>query len=203
MAISAGQHRGTLFSSDERARTMEDLQFTLGEGPCLDCYHARQPVLVPEVAGQRAWPAFTEAASAAGLAAIFAFPLVAFDAPVGAFNFYRDEPGGLEDDHVQVGTILADVATRLVLDLMAKQPPDWLPPALEKIMHERREVHEATGMVAVQLQVGVDQALAYLRAYAWSHSRPLGEVSIDVVERRLRFDRSRPPSRSPRTPGEG
>lgn len=202
MAISGGQHRGTLFSSDERARTMEDLQFSLGEGPCLDCYHERHPVLVPEVAGQRQWPAFAESASAAGLAAIFAFPLVAYDAPVGAFNFYRDQPGGLDDGQVQVGMTLADVATRLVLDAMAKQPPEWLPPSLETFMRERREVHEATGMLAVQLQVGVDEALAYLRAYAWSHGRPLGEVSVDVVERRLRFDSTRfAPRAEPDHPG--
>lgn len=188
MVMSGGQHGGTLFSSDARAHTMEQLQFSLGEGPCLDAYNEQRPVLVSELRDQGSWPAFTRAAVDAGLGAIFAFPLQAFDARVGAFNFYRDEPGPLEDDDVEAATTLAELGTRLVLDVVAERPPGWLPPPLEKIMGDRRRVHQATGMVAVQLRVDVDEALACLRAHAWSQGRPLGDVSADVVERRIRFE---------------
>jgi hypothetical protein len=167
---------------------MEQLQVSLGEGPCLDAYNEQRPVLVSELRDQGSWPAFTPAAVDAGLGAIFAFPLQAFDARVGAFNFYRDEPGPLEDDDVEAATTLAELGARLVLDVVAERPPGWLPPPLEKIMGDRRRVHQATGMVAVQLRVDVDEALACLRAHAWSQGRPLGDVSADVVERRIRFE---------------
>jgi hypothetical protein len=188
MVMSGGQHRGTLFASDSLAHTMEQLQFSLGEGPCLDAYNERRPVLVAELSGERSWPAFTPAAIDAGLGAIFAFPLQAFEARVGAFDFYRDEPGTLGADDVETALTLAEVGTRLVLDVVAERPPGWLPPPLERMMEDRRRVHQATGMVAVQLEVDVDEALACLRAHAWSQGRPLGEVAADVVARRIRFD---------------
>jgi hypothetical protein len=193
MVMSGGQHRGTLYTSDARAHRMEDLQFTLGEGPCLDAYSARHPVLVADVAIHEAWPAFARAAAEAGLGAIFAFPLEAYEATVGAFNFYRDRPGSLEEDNVAAAQIFAELGARLVLDVVAERPPGWLPPPLERMMDERRQVYQATGMVAVQLQVGVDEALGYLRAHAWAHGLPLGEVSADVVQRRLAFDVTEPP----------
>ncbi len=49
-------------------------------------------------------------------------------------------------------------------------------------------VHQATGMVAAQLEVSVGQALVRLRAYAFGNDRPLTDVARDVVARKLRFD---------------
>jgi hypothetical protein len=51
----------------------------------------------------------------------------------------------------------------------------------------RAVVHQATGMVSVQLGVSVEEALLRLRAHAYGSERPLGEVAEDVVARRLRF----------------
>jgi hypothetical protein len=193
MVMSGGQHRGTLYASDDRAHRMEELQFTLGEGPCLDAYKSRRPVLVADVAIHEAWPAFARAATEAGLGAIFAFPLSAYETSIGAFNFYRNQPGTLEDDDVAAAASFAEVGARLVLDVVAERPPGRLPLQLERMMEERRQVYQATGMVAVQLQVGLDEALGYLRAHAWAHGRPLDEVSADVVERQLSFDGNQPP----------
>jgi AmiR/NasT family two-component response regulator len=50
------------------------------------------------------------------------------------------------------------------------------------------QVHQATGMVLVQLGASAEAAFARLRAYAYAHDRRLGDVARDVVERRLRFD---------------
>jgi hypothetical protein len=49
-------------------------------------------------------------------------------------------------------------------------------------------VHQATGMVKVQLNVGIAEALVRLRAYAYAEERPIEDVARDVVGRRLRFD---------------
>jgi hypothetical protein len=188
MVMSAGLHHGILFSSDRRATAMEDLQFSIGEGPCLESYGRRHPVLVDDVAAHDDWPAFRSSAAEAGLAAIFAFPLQAFSAPVGVFDFYRDEPGSLPPEEVEGAMVLADAGTRLVLAVMAERPPGWLPRPLERMMEERRRVHQASGMAAVLADVDVDDALACLRAHAWAEGRSLAQVSSDLLEGRLRLD---------------
>ena len=48
------------------------------------------------------------------------------------------------------------------------------------------EVHEASGMVAVQLQVTVTDAFSWLRAYAAVTQRPLVDVARDIIASRLR-----------------
>jgi hypothetical protein len=51
----------------------------------------------------------------------------------------------------------------------------------------RPVVHQATGMISVQLGVSIQEALLRLRAHAYGSERPLGEIAEDVVARRLRF----------------
>jgi AmiR/NasT family two-component response regulator len=51
------------------------------------------------------------------------------------------------------------------------------------------QVHQATGMMKVQLGVSMKQAFVRLQAYAFAQGRPLSDVAADVVAGRLRFDR--------------
>ncbi len=82
---------------------------------------------------------------------------------------------------------LADIATRAVLVLQADAAPGRLAAELEAGSDLQLVVHQATGMIAAQLDVGVAQALISLRAYAFGNERSLSEVATDVVERRVRF----------------
>jgi len=52
----------------------------------------------------------------------------------------------------------------------------------------RAEIHQATGIVSVQLGVTLTAALAHLQGYADTHHRPLADIAADVVAFRLKFD---------------
>ena len=89
----------TLCASDEVAGRLEDLQFTLGEGPGIDAYHGGQAVLEPDLDGTGSrWPVFTEAATAVGVRAVFAFPMRIGVIRVGVLSLYRKKPGSLADE---------------------------------------------------------------------------------------------------------
>ena len=83
---------------------------------------------------------------------------------------------------------MADIVLQVVLALQAEAPPGALAPELETLSGARAEVHQAAGMVSVQLSVTVAEALVRLRARAWVDGRPLGELAADIVARRVRFD---------------
>ena len=104
-----------------------------------------------------------------------------------ALNLYRDRPGSLSDGQHADALVMADVAARWVLDVQAGAPPGGLARELEVGADFRFVVHNAAGMVAVQLGVSVSEALIRLRAYAFSHDRLLHDVAQDVVDRTLRF----------------
>lgn len=189
MLMSGDVPRGSICSSNAVSALIEDLQYTLGEGPCVDAYEHDQPVLEPDLAaaGVSRWVAFTPGAVEAGARAVFGFPLRVGAARIGALNLYRDHPGPLDDDQHANALVLAGVAARAVLGMQAEAPPGMLGAELEAGSDFRFVVHQASGMLSAQLEVSVGEALVRLRAYAFAHGRPLGAVAEDVVARRLRL----------------
>ena len=182
--------RGSLFSTDAISATIEELQFSLGEGPCVDAYHEDRPVSEPDLANPAAvrWPAFTAGASEAGARSVFCFPLHVGTVRLGALDLYRTTPGPLNRDQHADALAMADIATRAVLVLQAEAPQGQLASALEDGANLRLGVHQASGMVAAQLDVTVGQALMCLRANAFGTGHSLDRVAADVIARILRFD---------------
>ena len=189
MLMAGDVQQGGVCSSNKVSAVIEDLQFTLGEGPCVDAFQGDRPVLEPDLAdpGASRWAAFTPPAVKAGVRAVFGFPLQVGVVRLGALNLYRDQPGPLSGEQHADALVLAGVVARAVLAMQAQAPPGALAAELENGGNFRYLVHQASGMVAVQLGVGVGEALIRLRAYAFGNDRLLDEVADEVVGRQLRF----------------
>ncbi len=190
MLMSGDVPRGSVCTTNKVSDVIEQLQFGLGEGPCVDAYHQDRPVLEPDLdePSTPRWPAFAGPAVEAGVRAIFGFPLHVGAVRLGALNLYRDRPGPLSDDQHADALVMADVAAQALLLLQAEAPPGELAAELESGADFHFAVHQASGMVAAQLDVSVGEALIRLRAHAFGNDRALAGVSEDVVARRLRFD---------------
>ena len=190
MLMTGDTQQGSVCSSNAVSALIEELQYTLGEGPCVDAHQEAQPVLEPDLADPATprWIGFTPPAVAAGARAVFGFPLQVGGVRLGALNLYRDLPGPMSDDQYADSLVLAGVAARAVLDMQAHAPPGALSRELEEGANFRFVVHQASGMVAVQLGVSVGEALARLRAYAFGNDVLLTDVAEAVVVRRLRLD---------------
>ena len=176
---------GTVAASDAGALQLEELQFTLGQGPCVDASRTGRPVLAPNLAdtSSRRWPQFAAGADAAGLRAVFAFPLQVGGIRLGVFDLYRDTVGELSGKELADALTFADAATQLLLDLQAHDTARGFPPphALA-VLDDRAEVHQATGVVSVRAGVSLAQALALLRARAYTQERPIGDLARDVLD---------------------
>jgi len=169
---------------------IEQLQYDLGEGPCLDAHHQERPVLEPDLVDpvKPRWPAFTGPAIDAGVRAVFGFPLQVGAVRLGALNLYCDEPGPLSDDQHADALLMADLTAQSLLLLQSGAPVGSVAVELEANADFQYVVHQASGMVAAQLDISVGQALLRLRAHAFGNARALTDVARDVVDRRLRFD---------------
>ena len=186
--ICTGHDPGAIASSDERASLLVDLQFGFGEGPSIDTFESRLAVLEPDLARASRWPVFAPEAIAAGAASVFALPMQIGAARFGALTLHRDRPGPLGEGVLGEALAMAAVASELTLCLQAQVPPGSLHQVVEELAAQRAVVHQATGMVLVQLDVRPEDALVAIRARAYVMGRPVGEVAADVVARRLRFD---------------
>ncbi|MGA8116474.1 MAG: GAF and ANTAR domain-containing protein [Actinocatenispora sp.] len=177
-------------TSDALSAELEELQFTLGEGPGSDAMSRGGPVIVADLAeqgGEARWPVFTAAAVAAGAAAMFVFPLTSGAIRLGVLALYRVKSGPLSPDLMKDAIVLAELALLVLLhaaDGVSSDGRSWTGQGLSV---GRQQVYQATGMISAQLDVGLDEALVRLRAYAFGNERTLAEVAGDVVARRLRF----------------
>jgi GAF domain len=191
--VTTSGNRGVVCSTDAVSARVEELQFLLGEGPCVDAVASAEPVLVPDLdnpddlAVDR-WPAFMAGATEAGVRAVFAFPLRIGAIRIGALDLYRSCPGELSAG--QLGAVLqaADAAALALLHL-GTQSGDPFADNLDAGSTYHLQVHQATGMVQVQMDVTTDQALLMLRARAFATDQPLVDVAAGVVNRTVRFSR--------------
>ncbi|WP_327251429.1 GAF and ANTAR domain-containing protein [Streptomyces sp. NBC_01244] len=175
-----------LYSTGPLSERVEELQITLGEGPCVDAFTLGSAVLAPDLraAGERLrWPVFAVEAVTAGAVAVFAFPLRIGAISPGVLDLYSDVPVELDPAELADAKVFADTATLVLLGARI----DRADGSLENLGGYRAEIDQATGMLAVQLGVRIEEAFVRLRAYAYAHERRLAEVAADLVARRLRF----------------
>jgi hypothetical protein len=189
ITVMGGDIAGPLCVSNDRMAVLEDLQFTTGEGPCQDAFHTRTPVSASdlELGAAGRWPAFVDLAIASGIGAVFAFPLSSRGATVGVLTLYQDIAGALSQTQHENSVAVAEVLTETVLGLQEAEIDGQLAPALDGAVAYRAQIHQASGMVAIQLQVSAQEALTRIRAYAFANDLAVESVAADIVGRRLRL----------------
>lgn len=179
----------TVASSGPFCEAIQELQLTLGEGPCLDAYTSRRPVLTPDLArtARTRWLGYGPAAQDLGVEAVFAFPLQVGAARLGAMDVYRDRPGALSPGPLSWALSFADIAVRSLLDARRLDDAEALP-GREDVLESRLELYQAQGMVMIQLGVNLGEAMSRLRAYAYAQERRLSDVAEDIVHRKLTLE---------------
>ncbi|MFC9977466.1 GAF and ANTAR domain-containing protein [Spirillospora sp. NPDC127200] len=199
VSLLDGDRLEPVHAGDELCRELLEAELTSGDGPCVEAALFGRPVSAPDLADPasgRRWPLFTATAQADKVAAAFAFPLMTAGARLGVLVACRKRPGPLEGRRRQDALILAEFAVTLLLNAPIGVPSDaWNAPDDDDWGGEApidwpalgAEVHQAAGMVSVQLACTVEQALARLRAHAFAHDLPVTQVARQVVACTLRF----------------
>lgn len=186
MVTSGGQSL-TAYASNDDAYAVENLQHTVGEGPGVAAGASGAAVLIPDVRDLRdltvqRWPTFAREAADLGVRAAFAFPLLLGTSSIGALSLYRTEPGMLSPEGVSQGWVTADaVALRLA------DPGEPGPGRTDDV--DPMRVHQAAGMVMVQLDLSIDQALLRMRATAYAEGQTVDDLADTIVERRRRLSK--------------
>jgi hypothetical protein len=177
----------TAYASDEEAHAVENLQHTLGEGPGVAASESGAAVLVPDLQDRHdrnfdRWPVFAKESRSTGIRAAFAFPLLLGTASIGALSLYRREAGTLTSQGVSQGWVTAEAVALSLTDPVE-------PTAGANEVSDPMRVHQAAGMVVVQLDLPIDQALLRMRATAFAEGRTVDELAESIVDRRRRLSK--------------
>ena len=189
MLMSDDMPQGSLCTTNSVSSLIEELQYTLGEGPCIDSYRQDQVVLEPDLAHPATprWFAFNPPALEAGVRAVFGFPLRVGSARLGALNLYLDRPAALSIEQHADALVMAQIIAHWVIDTQASASPETIERLIQSGADFHFVVHNAAGMISVQLGVSITEALIRLRATAFAQNRLVREVAADVVCRRMSF----------------
>lgn len=188
--VSTDATRVFVHATDALSFELDELQFSLAEGPCIDAVFSRDRVLADTINNDESlarWPAFARDASTLDVGAEFAFPMTVHDRAFAVLQTYRLESGPLDDAATQVVADILDYYHEPVLtelnSYLAEMTTDSPP------MQRRSVVRQATGMVAAQLEFSGQDALTYLRFAAYADNVPVTELARNVVDGTRRFER--------------
>jgi hypothetical protein len=184
----ASDRRLPLGASDEQAAEAERLQFTVGEGPCLSAHASGQPVLADEATIHSRWPAFYDGlVTRTSIRAIIALPLEDEFRGFGALDLYLIPPRGVGSLTLfDALTVAREVVTVFQANNRQASPKGDGPAWLDAPAAERRSlVWQAMGFLNAGLGVTSPDALAMLRAYAYSEGMDLDELASQLLDRKL------------------
>ena len=173
-------------ASSERTHDLEMLQLQADEGPCLDCYHTGQAVIVPDLTAERQrWPQFTAAAAELGYASVHAVPMRLRDNVLGTLGLFGNDPGRLEADDLALAQALVHVASVAIVNEKSAADRDIVNSQLQHALTSSIVLEQAKGVLAYVGDLDMDSAFAVLRRYARDRGERLSDVAGRIVHREL------------------
>jgi len=189
MLVDASGRLRVMSSSSERSRLLELMEIQHDEGPCLDCHREGRPVLVADLAAERArWPSFADEAMRVGFGAVYALPMRLRSDTIGALNLFHRDPDTITEATLRIGQALADVATIAILQQRAVQAREELAQQLQTALNSRVIIEQAKGVLAERRHADMSTAFNLLRSHARSTHQQLADVARAVVAGELNTD---------------
>jgi GAF domain-containing protein len=170
-------------ASNDPGKALELFQLQAKEGPCLDCFNRREPVVNADLgSAEGIWPTFAPRASAAGFQSVHAFPMRLRDEAIGALNLFSTSSLRFETDEVRVVQSLADVATIAILQQRVIARSEALTEQLQGALNSRVVIEQAKGAVSQRDGITPEEAFVRLRRRARAERRRLLDIAAEALQ---------------------
>lgn len=179
-----------LSSSDDVARTMDEIQFSIGDGPSFSTQGGTDPILVEDLSHHdavRQWPLFCDSAQTHHIAGLFCFPLRIGAANLGVMSAYRRSAATFTPTQFSYGLVLSSFAAAETVRSMAGDPHRD-PRVQDPIAYDQSVVQFAAGMISERLNTSIVDALVRIRAHAFASDTTVIEVARLIASGRLVLD---------------
>jgi hypothetical protein len=177
-------------SSGDLVDDFVEAQSRRQSGPSIEAARSGVAVLEPDLAGRGLlrWPRLVPDPAAARVAGAYAFPLAYGAVSVGMLDLVTGHGDrALSADQVALALTVSEVALEGLLWLQSGRGNGDLSPTIASAGEQSWVIHQAAGMVSVQLDVEVTNALQRLRDEASARRRTVGDLAEAVVSRQFTF----------------
>ena len=167
----------TVSAAGDFVHRLDEIQYTLDEGPCLEAYRTQEVVLVEDVELEPRWPRFRAAAAGYGLGGVVAAPLTAHGARLGALNVYTKTPWVFDESSVATSALFAEQAVVVLANAEAFARVTSTATNLGEALRSRELIDMAKGIVMARQGCAPDAAFDVLRQMSQTQHRKLREVA--------------------------
>ncbi|WP_410574282.1 GAF domain-containing protein [Amycolatopsis sp. cmx-4-61] len=183
VSLLEGRRRTTAAASDEVVREADDLQYALGEGPCLSACADREVRRVGDVRTDPRWPRWGPAAAGMGMRAALSAPLLAQEVCVGAVKVYAREPGAFSVRDERLLTLFAGQAGVLLAHVRSREETHRTSARFKDVLRSRDVLNMAKGALMERENITEDAAFGMLLSLAKARSQDAAEVAAAMIAR--------------------
>ncbi|HEU4676860.1 MAG TPA: GAF and ANTAR domain-containing protein [Motilibacteraceae bacterium] len=181
VTVVAGERPATAAHTDERTLAVDQAQYDVGDGPCLDAYRHRRINRVDLAEADDRWPAFVKAAQDEGIRSFLAAPLLVGEQALGALNLYSRSGNGFDAlDEAFIGLLSAQAAAA-VANATRYADVRQLAAQLEKALTSRAHIEQAKGVLMARHHVDEGTAFDLLRRESQHRNVKLRDVAEEVL----------------------
>jgi GAF domain-containing protein len=181
MLTDAEQHLRAVAASDTRFSYLEDLQIRHQEGPCVEAFDTKELVGVEDLAEDRRWPLFSDAAVAQQVRAVLASPLPYNQDAVGVVAVLSEQSRPWSPEGELALLAFTDLAALLIASMMQGEQQSEIAAQLQGALNSRQVIEQAKGVLIGTQGISARAAYEQLRARARNERRKLAAVCADVV----------------------
>lgn len=182
VTMQAGTGFLTAASTDSTARTVDEDQYRVDDGPCLDAIRHQRTNRVDEVTAESRWPDFCRLAEEHGISSFLAVPLEVRGEAIGALNLYSRLPRGFDKVDEDVVDLFAGQAGAALANAQVYRSAHALTAQLQEAMASRAVIEQAKGALMSQHRCSADKAFERLTAMSQRSNRKLRYVAQSILD---------------------
>lgn len=171
----------TMASSDAFANRLDDIQYSVDDGPCLHALRASETVVISDLDADDRWPVFRSQGLAEGLAATLSAPMIALGQAVGALNLYSKTPHSFDDGASTRAHRFAEQAAGAVALAVTLSHQTQLNAHLEAALASRTTIDQAIGVIMREQRCDAAQAFTILRAASNRRNLKLRDIAAELI----------------------
>ena len=181
----------TIVSTSDFVARIDDIQYSLGQGPCISAAADRQTVISGSLGGDRRWPQFGSRVARLGVHSVVSLPLITDEGVVGAMNVYAHDKNAFTADAGRLGELFAVPAAIAVQNAQVLAQTKRLASQLQAALSSRGVIERALGIMMSRSGGTEAEALDRLRTLSQNQHEKLPVVAQSIVQEAVRRARAR------------
>ena len=183
VTLVQGKGARTAAFTGELALALDESQYQLGHGPCLEAASSATTQVVNDMASETRWPDWAPRSVQAGAHSSLSIGLPVQDALTGALNLYATKPDTFDDDAIAVAQTFASYASVAMANAYVVESKKTLAQHMEAAMESRAVIEQAKGIIMGDRRCTADEAFAILTKISQDTNRKLRDVAAALVAR--------------------